>query len=164
LNWERPHASRVDVKIDRAEMAVHVTARDVTKFTMYFNEKLIPSGKEFHLFINGVPYRDLTDPATTPNYPDPLPHDSLGKETLRKMRKARAKVPGWTPDPRFALRDFKKRNDRGLVFGAKRTIYVGDLKRGFAAAAMRANKRHLDHGARIKAAYEKASGDNGSVD
>ncbi len=164
VKWERPHASRVDVMVDRAELSIDVKARDVTKFTLYFNEKVIPAGKEFQLYINGVPYGDLVDPATAPNYPDPLSYDSLGKETLRKMRKERAKVPGWTPDPKFALRDFQKRNDRMLVFGAKRTFDVEALKPGFHAAAARATKQRLDRGARLKAAYEKSLGENGSVD
>ena len=83
---------------------------------------------------------------------------------MGKMRKERAKVPGWTPDPKFALRDFQKRNDRVLVFGAKRTFDVEALKPGFAAAEVRATKRRLDRGARLKAAYEKSLGENGSVD
>ncbi|MCZ6788207.1 MAG: PDZ domain-containing protein, partial [Planctomycetota bacterium] len=161
--WGRPISGRVHAKWHKPEDQLNVSVYNVSKFTVYFTDELIEPGRDFHLFINGVPYKDLVDPASTPKYPDPLRTDSRGKELLKKMRKERAKVTGWTPNPKWALQQWRKHRDRKLVFGAKRTWDVAPLKAGYAASKARENQRYLERGGRFDKAYEehKAKADPG---
>lgn len=158
VHWDPPVAARVDVKWDRKERVFHVKARRATGFTIYFSEELTAPGEPFHLFVNGVPYGDLVDPASTPDYPEPAHGDIYGQEALEKARKERAKLPGWTPDAKWAVEDALARRDRSLVHGARLVVDLLALKPGFAAAKERAEKLRAEREARLEEARKAHAG------
>jgi len=153
VRWTPMKSSRVDARWDKKENTLHVLANHVSGFTIYFNDALIEPKKEFHLFINDIPYQDLADPETTPDYPNPHGDAAAGDEAFR-MRKRRAKVEGWTPDVALALEEFLVGWDRRQVYGAKRTFDLTKMKAGFEKARSRA-KREDDLPDRVKKAYEE---------
>ncbi len=156
VRWKAVRSSRVDAQWDKKENTLSVLANNVSAFTLYFTDALIEPGKEFHLFINGVPYQDLVDPATAPKYPNAHDDPAAGDEAFR-MKKRRAKIAGWTPDLAFALEDFLVTWDRRQVYGAKRTFDLTRMKAGFDQARERA-KREADFEQRIRKAYEEYPG------
>jgi hypothetical protein len=153
VTWAPVKSSRVDARWDKKENTLHVLANNVSAFTLYFTDALIEPNKEFHLFVNDVPYQDLADPDTTPSYPNPHGDAAVGDEVYR-MRKRRAKVEGWTPDLAWALDDFLATWDRRQVYGAKRTFDLTKMKAGFEKARAR-GKREDDLPERVKRAYEE---------
>jgi hypothetical protein len=157
VEWDPVRATRVDARWDKKDDTCHVLARHCKGFTLYLTDELMPAGKEFHLFINGVPYQDLVNPAAAPKYPRMGPFmDGAAGDRLYRMRRERAKVPGWKPDYKLAIEDFLAHDDRELVMGAKLEIDLTKLREGFAEA-----KKHplhgdrSDKGERIKKAYEE---------
>jgi hypothetical protein len=156
VTWKPVKSSRVDAKWDKKENTLNVIANNVSAFTLYFNEELVAPDKEFHLFINDVPYKDLVDPATAPNYPRHL-DDAAAADEVYRMRRARAKVEGWKPDPVFAIEDFLGSWDRRQVYGAKRTIDMTKLKAGFEKAKER-GKKEDDFPQRVQKAYDEHAG------
>jgi hypothetical protein len=156
VTWKPVKSSRVDAQWDKKENTLHVLANNVSGFTLYFTEALIEPGKEFHLFINDVPYKDLVSPETAPKYP--RHHDDpAAADELYRMRRSRAKVEGWQPDLAFALEDFLVSWDRRQVYGAKRSFDLTKMKEGFAKAKER-GKREDDFPDRVKKAYEEYAG------
>jgi PDZ domain len=153
VRWTPVKSSRVDGRWDKKENTLYVLANNVSSFTLYFNDSLVEPGKEFHLFINDIPYQDLANPETAPDYPNPHGDGAAGDEVYR-MRKRRAKVEGWTPDFAFALEDFLASWDRRQVYGAKRTYDLTKMKAGFEKARTRI-KREDDLPERVKKAYEE---------
>lgn len=153
VRWVPVKSSRVDGRWDKKENALHVLANHASGFTLYFNEALIEPGKEFHLFINDVPYMDLVDPDNAPNYPRAHDDPAIGDEVYR-MRKKRAKVEGWTPDPAWALEEFLVTWDRRQIYGAKRSFDLTKMKAGFEKARTRV-KREDDLPDRVRQAYEE---------
>jgi hypothetical protein len=156
VEWKPVQASRVDAKWNKKENTLTVLARHVSGFTLFFADDLIKPGKEFHLFINHVPYQDLVDPATTPDYPHIRPGSdpALGDE-LYRMRRKRAKIKGWEPDIKWAVEKYLETWDRRLVLGAQRSFDLTKMKAGFEKARKRHTGRRGKLGARVKAAYEK---------
>jgi hypothetical protein len=154
VRWTPVKSSRVDARWDKRESTLNVLANNASGFTLYFNEALIEPGKEFHLFINGVPYQDLVAPETAPEYPNPHDDAAVGDEVYR-MRKRRAKIEGWTPDPAWALEDFLVSWDRRQVYGAKRAFDLTKMKAGFEKARSRVKREDDDLPARVKKAYEE---------
>ncbi|MHC4225186.1 MAG: hypothetical protein ACYSUN_14435, partial [Planctomycetota bacterium] len=139
----------------KKEKSLNVLARKCKGFTVYFTDELIKPGEKFHLFVNNVPWKDLVDPETTPEYPV-IRHgtDPLLRDNLRRMRKRRAKVEGWTPDLRFAVEQALERRDRGLVLAAKRSYDLTNRKKAFESARKRFEMVGVERGTRVKEAYE----------
>jgi len=153
VRWEKVKSSRVDARWDKRENTLYVLANNASGFTLYFTDDLIEPGKEFHLFINNVPYQDLVDPAGVPDYPKA--HDNpAAADELYRMRRKRAKVEGWQPDLAWALDEFLQHWDRRQVYGAKRTFDLTAMKEGFAKARER-TKREDDFPERVTQAYEE---------
>jgi hypothetical protein len=146
----------VDAQWDKKENTLNVLAHNVSAFTLYFTDALIEPGREFHLFINGVPYQDLVDPDSAPKYPKDHDDPAAGDE-LYRMRRKRAKIDGWKPDLAWAIEDFLVSWDRRQVYGAKRTFDLTKLRAGFDRARER-GKRDDDFGARVRKAYEAYPG------
>jgi hypothetical protein len=153
VRWVPVKSSRVDGRWDKKENALYILANHVSAFTIYFNDALVEPGKEFHLFINDIPYQDLVDPDNTPDYPNPHGDGLLADEAYR-MRKKRAKVEGWTPDLAWALEDFLASWDRRQVYGGKRTFDLTKMKAGFEKSRTRV-KREDDLPERVTKAYEE---------
>jgi S1-C subfamily serine protease len=154
--WEPVLASRVDAKWNKKENTLTVWSRKASGFTLFFADELIAPGKEFHLFINNVPYQDLVDPKTTPDYP----HVRMGAgaelaDELYRMRRRRAKVKGWEPDIKWAIEKYLKTWDRRLVLGGQRSFDLTKMKEGVEKARTRHTGRRGKLGARVKAAYDK---------
>ncbi|MFQ5844035.1 MAG: PDZ domain-containing protein, partial [Planctomycetota bacterium] len=154
VKWQKIPSARVDASWSPQDRILRVLTRHAASFTVYFSEDLIPPQEPFHLFINGVPYQDLARPGEVPAYPAPLHGDPGAHDRLRKLRRQRAKVEGWTPDPKWALQEFLKHRDRGLVFAASRTYDLNALKPGFEAAKQRREKRRAERAKRLEAAKE----------
>jgi hypothetical protein len=154
--WDPVHASRVDARWDKREKTLHVLARHAKGFTIYFSDEHIAPGEPFHLYINGVPFQDLADPASRPDYPKVRPgSDPVVADDLHRMRKRRAKVEGWEPDLEWALRDALEQRDRTIVVGAKRSFDLEQLKPGFEASKKKAFRPGADLGRRVKEAYDR---------
>ena len=154
--WETPVASRVDARWDKKENALNVMCRNLKGFTLYFTDELVPPNEEFHLYINGVPYQDLMDPDSMPEYPRMGPHGGgMAGDKLYRMRKKRAKVAGWKPDYEFAVSEFLKNRDRELVLGNKLTIDMHQFKQAFKKVREKSKPKRFDFGAALKEAYEK---------
>lgn len=143
MKWEEPVSGRVDVRFDRGDNAFHAEVRDVASFTLYLTDAMVKPGQPFHLFVNDVPYGDLATPADAPDL------EGIEGEPHRRKRLERARMPGWKPDPMFAIRDFLARRDRALVFGAKLTIDVKALKAGFDEVERKAKARREERGRKI---------------
>lgn len=156
VKWEPVLASRVDAKWNKKENTLTVITRKVSGFTLFFADELIAPGKEFHLFINNIPYQDLVDPTTTPDYPHIRPGSdpALGDE-LYRMRRKRAKIEGWKPDIKWAIDKYLETWDRRLVLGGRRSFDLTKMKAGFEKARKRHTGRRGKLGARVKAAYEQ---------
>ncbi|MGQ0615241.1 MAG: hypothetical protein ACT4PV_16030 [Planctomycetaceae bacterium] len=154
VSWEPRPSARVDVQWDAKERTMNVLARNAKAFTIYYADDVLKPGEPFKLYINGVPFLDLLDPATMPEYEEPLPGDSGGHEKMKQARHLRAAQLGWVPDPIWALEAWLEHRDRSLVFGAKRTIEMGPLKAGFEAAAARERKRQEAAEERLRKARE----------
>jgi len=156
VTWNEPVSSRVDARWNKKENALYVLARKASGFTLFFNEKLIEPGKKFHLFINGVPYRDLVDPATAPDYPHvTLGSDAAVADRLYRMQRERALVDGWTPDYEWAVKQYLEHRDRGRVYGAQRSFGMTAMKAGFEKARSRHGGRRGGRGERVKKAYDQ---------
>lgn len=157
VTWKPAHVTRVDARWDKATDTCNVMVRHCKGFTLYLTDELMPAGKDFHLYINDVPYQDLVNPAAAPKYPRMGPFmDSDAGHRVSLMRDKRARVPGWKPDYKLAIEDFLANQDRELVIGAKFEVDLSKLHEGFAAA--KKNSPHgerPDKGARIKKAYEE---------
>ena len=78
------------------------------------------------------------------------------------MRNKRSKVPGWTPEPMFALVYFNDRRDRRLVFGAKRTYDMSKFKAGFEKTRAYYHALSRKRGAAIDEAFAKAEEADGA--
>jgi len=156
VRWKPVRSSRVDARWDKKENTLFVLANHVSGFTLYFTDALIEPKKEFHLFINGVPYQDLVSPETAPQYPKDHA-DTAAADELYRLRRKRAKIEGWTPDPAFALEDFLVTWDRKQVYGAKRSFDLTKMKKGFEEAKER-GKREDDFAPRVRKAYEEHLG------
>ncbi len=156
VRWKPIQSSRVDAKWDKKDNTLNVLANQASGFTLYFTDALIEPGKEFHLFINDIPYQDLVSPETAPEYPKD-DDDPVGGDERYRMRRKRAKIEGWKPDPAFAIEDFLVTWDRRQVFGATRSFDLTKMKKGFDQAKERA-KREDDLGARVKKAYDEYPG------
>lgn len=154
--WKPVQSSRVDARWDKKDNTLYVLANQVSGFTLYFTDAVIEPGKEFHLFINDVPYQDLVSPKTAPDYPKDDDDPVGGDERFRQRRK-RAKCPGWKPDPAFAIEDFLVTWDRRQVYGAKWSVDLTQMKAGFDQAKERA-KRDDDLGPRVRKAYDEYPG------
>ncbi|MGH7162989.1 MAG: hypothetical protein ACREID_05855, partial [Planctomycetota bacterium] len=158
VRWEKPVSFRVDGQWNRSEKTLHILARKVSSFTVRFSDEILKPGEPFHLFINDIPYQDLLHPDTVPDYVEPLQHDTIGHEELKKMRMERAKVEGWRPDPIAAIEDALELRDRGRLYGGKMTVDLKACKAGFEAAKKRVEERRRAKGERLKAAREKVGG------
>ena len=154
VRWLPVKSSRVDAHWDKKENTLNVIANNVSAFTLYFTDDLIEPGKEFRLFINDVPYQDLVNPATAPEYPKGHEDDPALADELYRMRRKRAVIEGWTPDLAWALEEFLGSWDRRQVYGAKRSFDLTKMKAGFDQAKERA-KHDDDLPARLKKAYEE---------
>ena len=154
--WKPVQSSRVDAKWDKKDNTLTVLANQASGFTLYFTDALIEPGKEFHLFINDVPYQDLVNPQAAPEYPKDH-DDPIAADELYRMRRKRAKIEGWTPDPTFAIEDFLVTWDRRQVYGATRSFDLTKMKEGFDQAKERA-KRDDDFGGRVRKAYDEYPG------
>ncbi len=137
------------------EKSFKAITRKVSGFTIYFNDKIIKPGRDYHLYINGVPYRDLVDPATRPDYPKlTRGSDPAVADQIYRMRRKRAKIKGgWKPDIKWAVENYMKNRDRSLVFGAKRSFDLKKMAAGF-EKAKKAGKPKEDKGAKVKKAYD----------
>ena len=119
VSWEPVLSSRVDAKWNKKENTLNVWSLKASGFTLFFADDLIAPGKEFHLFINNVPYQDLADPKTTPDYPRVRPGSGPAlADELYRMRRQRAKVEGWKPDIKWAIEKHLETWDRRLILGA----------------------------------------------
>ncbi|MHC4133542.1 MAG: hypothetical protein ACYS0K_01030 [Planctomycetota bacterium] len=156
VKWEPVLASRVDAKWNKKENTLTVWARKASGFTLFFADELIEPGREFHLFINNIPYQDLVDAKNTPDYPQIRPgsNPALADE-LYRMRRRRAKIKGWEPDIKWAIEKYLVTWDRRLVLGAQRSFDLTKMKAGFEKARNRHTGRRGKLGARVKAAYDK---------
>jgi S1-C subfamily serine protease len=150
VKWKPVRSSRVDARWDKAENTLHVLANKVSGFTLYFTDDLIEPGKEFHLFINDVPYQDLLPGAQPPDDPK----EDEDSDARYRSRRKRAKVEGWKPEIRWALEEFFGSWDRRQVYGARRSFDLTKMREGFAKAQERA-KREDDLGDRVRKAYEE---------
>ncbi len=154
VRWDPPAPFRVDAQWEKREKIMNVLTREVASFTIYFATDLMPPDQEFHLYVNGIPWADIADPASAPEYPV-VGHgsDPMVADDLHRMRQRRAKVDGWKPDYAWAIDDALAMRDRELPLLAKRTF---DLK-GLAAAFEKARKREggEDKGAKVKSAYDR---------
>ncbi len=161
VKWEPVRASRVDATWNKKENTLNVLTRKASGFTLFFADELIAPGKEFHLFINSIPYQDLADPATTPDYPHVRPgSDPALADELYRLRRKRAKIEGWKPDLKWAIEKYLETWDRRLVLGAERRFDMTGMKAGFEKARKRHTGRRGELGARIKAAYDQYKKEN----
>ena len=158
VEWKQPVSARVDVKYNAQDYILNVMTRNAASFTIFFNDDMIPSGKPLRLIVNGVPYMDLVDPATAPDYPVPIGSDPDDREERRDLRLDRSKIEGWTPDPKWAIEYYMKHRDRSQVFGGYRTWDVTLWKDAFAAAKARREKNRTARKGRLQGA-EELSGD-----
>ena len=156
VSWEPVQAGRVDAKWSSKENSLNVIARYCKGFTVYFTDEQLAPGKEFHLFINKIPYRDLVDPASRPKYP-PMRHgmSTDARDRLRELRLERSKVKGWEPDLKFMVKTALDWRDRSLVVGAKLSVDLTALKAGFGAARKKGHGKDNKRAARIRRAYEE---------
>lgn len=156
VSWEPIVSSRVDVKWKKEEKILEVSCRHANRFTIYFTDEHIKPGEEFHLYINGVPYKDLVDPASRPDYAViDVGTDPFVKEELRAMLQKRAKVKGWQPDIKWAVENALAQRDRSLIVGAKRTFDLTEMSRGFLSWKERVKKIKADRAVKIQKAYEE---------
>jgi len=156
VEWEPVQAGRVDAKWLKKESALFVVARYCKGFTVYFTDEQLKPGKDFHLFINSIPYRDLVDPASTPKYPRMRPGMSTdARDRLLDLRLARSKVKGWQPDLKFMVKTALDWRDRSLVVGAKLSVDLTALKAGFDAVRRKGHGHGNKRAERIRKAYEE---------
>jgi len=156
MEWEPVRSGRVDAAWNKKEKTLRILARHCKGFTVYFTDELIAPGVPFQLFINNIPYQDLVDPDSAPDYPHvDAGTDGSVRDEVRRMRRRRAKVDGWKPDFKWALDEMLRLRDRELVMGAKRSFDLSSMKKGFEAAKARRGKRKSDRGAKIKKSYEE---------
>ncbi|MHC4955309.1 MAG: PDZ domain-containing protein [Planctomycetota bacterium] len=160
VRWNPVRPYRVDAKWDKKEKRLNVLVRHASKCKIYLTDEFVKPGEDYHVFVNGVPYQDLVDPATRPNYPhirrgmDP----SVGDD-LHRMRMKRAKiVGGWKPDYKLALADALKMRDRNLVVGAVLEIDFSKVKDGFEKARTHHRKPQGKKGERLAEAVAKFGG------
>ncbi len=154
VRWDPPAPFRIDAQWDKREKILNVLTREVASFTVYFATDLIAPGEEFHLYVNGVPWGDIADAATAPDYPK-VGHgsDPMAGDERHRMRQRRAKVEGWQPDYAWAIDEALASRDRELPLLAKRTF---DLKgKGAAFEKARTRDESEDVGAKVKSAYDK---------
>ncbi len=157
IEWNRPVGSRVDARWEKKENTLHVLARKSSGFTVYFHDELIEPGKEFHLFINGVPYNDCVDPGTMPDYPKiTAGSDALERDRLYRMRRKRALIKGWTPDVKLAVMDYVENRDRELILGGQMSFDLKKMKAGMKAYRTKVKSSSgNEKGERIKKALDK---------
>ncbi|MHC4937770.1 MAG: PDZ domain-containing protein [Planctomycetota bacterium] len=156
VKWEAPKPYRVDAKWNRKDKRVDVLVRHASKCTIYLTDEFVKPGEAFHVFVNGVPYHDLVDPDSRPEYPRPRPGAG---DRLRRMRMARAKIAdGWKPDFKLAVDDFLARRDRSVVIGAKLEIDFSKHKAGFEKSRTHAGQPRKKKGEKLKSAYDAHKG------
>jgi hypothetical protein len=154
--WQPVLSSRVDAKWNKKENTLNVWSLKASGFTLFFADELLAPGKEFHLFINNVPYQDLADPNSTPDYPRVRPGSGPAlADELYRMRRQRAKIEGWKPDIKWAIEKYLETWDRRLILGAERSFDLTKMKEGFGKARGRHKGRRGKLGARVKKAYEE---------
>ncbi|MFB3067481.1 MAG: PDZ domain-containing protein [Planctomycetota bacterium] len=158
VEWKQRPSARVDVQYNAQDYILDVKTLNAASFTIFFNDDMIPSGKPLRLFVNGVPYQDLVDPAGAPDYPVPIGSDPDDRERRRELRLERSKIEGWNPDPRWAIEYYMKYRDRSQVFGGYRTWDVTIWKDAFEAAKARREKNRTARKGRLQGA-EELSGD-----
>lgn len=155
VRWDPPVSARVDARWDKPDKTLHVLARHAKGLTICFTDEVYPPGEPFHLYINGVPYQDLVDPATRPDYPRAGPRaDGAVMDELHRMRQKRAKVDGWQPEPKWALREALAQRDRGLILGGRMILDLTKMREGFEAAKRKDEGGDNKRGERVGEAYE----------
>jgi len=160
VRWEPVQPYRVDAKWNRKEKQLNLLVRHAKEATVYMTDEFVKPGEAFSVFINGVPYQDLVDPATRPDYPERHPGmDSSDADRIRRMRRKRAKVEaGWKPDLKFALEDQLAYPDRGCVVGAKFHLDFSKMKEGFDKARAKRRKPDESKGKKLEEAVTKFGG------
>ncbi|MHC4450841.1 MAG: hypothetical protein ACYS0E_12015 [Planctomycetota bacterium] len=154
VRWEAPKPYRVDAKWNKNDKQLNILVRHASQLTVYLTDELIKPGEAFHVFVNGVPYHDLLDPASRPEYP--RPRHGAGGDRLFRMRMARAKIAeGWKPDFKLAVDDALARRDRSVVIGAKLEIDLSKHKAGLEGSRKFHGKPRKKKGEKLKTAYDE---------
>jgi len=158
VRWDVPRPYRVDARWDKRDNALHILVRHASRCTVYLTDEFVKPGEDFHVFVNNIPYHDLMDPASRPEYPNP--HHGGRDESLRRMRLKRAKIEGgWKPDFKLAVDDALQTRDRGLVLGAKLDIDFSKSKDGFEKSRTVARKPENKRSQKLAEAYAKHKGE-----
>jgi hypothetical protein len=159
VKWEAPNPYRVDAKWNKSENRLDILVRFASKFTVYLTDELVKPNTDYHVFVNGVPYHDIIDPANRPEYPPMHPGGHGGSGKRRRMQMARAKIKGgWQPDFKFAIEDSLETRDRSLVMGAKLEFDLTKSKAAFVKARSHGAKPDNQRGERLKAALDSFGG------
>jgi len=160
VRWEPIKPYRVDATWDKKDQRLNVLVRHAKSATIYLTDEFIKPGQDYYVYINGVPYQDLVDPATRPNYPHMRRggHGGQGQK-LKDMRRERAKIKGgWKPDMKFALEDQLKNRDRSVVVGAVLKLDFSAMKKGFEAATGHHKRPEGKRGEKLKTAVDGFNG------
>jgi len=161
--WDPPTPYRVDAKWNSKDKRLDLSVRFASKCTVYLTDELMEPGKPYHVFVNGVPYQDLIDPASRPKYPRPAPGEGGAGSKLHKMRMDRAKIEaGWTPDFKLAVDDALETRDRSLVMGAKLELDFTKNKAGFERDENFHGEPRKKQAEKLKAAYDAHKAEGGS--
>jgi len=103
-----------------------------------------------------VPYQDLVDPASMPDYPKIGPNTpGVVRDDFERMRRKRAVVEGWKPDFKWAIEEGLRARDRALVLGGKMNVDLQALAPGFAKWKERTKREEDNRGEKVKKAYEE---------
>jgi hypothetical protein len=154
VSWEPVQSYRVDAKWNKAENQLDILVRFAKEATVYLTDEFIKPGETYYVYINGIPYQDLIDPATRPDYPEF--HHGMDRGRLDRMRKKRAAIEGgWTPDFKFALQDQLDNPDRSCVVGAKLHLDFSKMKEGFEKARSQTRKPENNQGKELEEAVSK---------
>jgi len=157
VRWQPVKSYRVDAKWNKQEKQLDLFVRFAKEATVYLTDEFVKPGEEFHVFVNGVPYQDLIDPGSRPDYPE-FHHgmDSTDSNRLRRMRRKRAKLAkGWQPDLKFALQDQLDNPDRSCVVGAKLHFDFSKMKQGLEKSRAKKRKPDVGKGKRLEDAVGK---------
>ena len=69
VRWVPVRPYRVDAAWKKNVKRLNILVRHAAKCRIYLTDEFVKPGEDYHVFINGVPYQDLIDPATRPDYP-----------------------------------------------------------------------------------------------
>jgi len=154
VRWAPIGSYRVDAKWKKQDKRLDILVRHAKEATVYLTDEFVKPGEAFYVYINGVPYHDLIDPASRPDYPQ-FRH-GMDRGRLDRMRKKRAKIEnGWKPDFKFALQDQLDNPDRSCVVGGKLHLDFSKMKEGFEKARVHVRKPEGDQGKKLEAAVSK---------